>query len=71
MAADALGFREATLHLTDAAIAYGLEAVLPDTLELGFVGYGRGKRARASMSDVQVIRFLESPDRSAIAEWTA
>jgi DNA invertase Pin-like site-specific DNA recombinase len=40
---DARGFREATLRLTDTAIAHGFAAVIPERLELT-VGYGRGER---------------------------
>ncbi len=41
---DALGFREATLHLTDTAIAHGFAAVLPARVTLEIVGNGRGER---------------------------
>jgi len=44
---DAVGFREATLRLTNSAIARGFAAVIPERLE-PTVGYGRGERARAS-----------------------
>ena len=40
---DALGFREATLLLTDTAIAHGFAEVIPERLDLT-VGYGRGER---------------------------
>lgn len=40
---DATGFREATLRLTDTAIAHGFAAVIPERLQLS-VGYGRGER---------------------------
>jgi hypothetical protein len=40
---DARGLREATLRLTDRAIAHGFAAVIPERLELT-VGYGRGER---------------------------
>jgi hypothetical protein len=40
---DAVGFREATLHLSDAAIAHGFAAVVPERLNIT-VGYGRGER---------------------------
>jgi DNA invertase Pin-like site-specific DNA recombinase len=40
---DARGFREATLRLSDTAIAHGFAAVIPERLELT-VGYGRGER---------------------------
>ena len=40
---DALGFREATLRLTEEALAHGFAAVIPDRLDLT-VGYGRGER---------------------------
>jgi hypothetical protein len=35
--------REATLHLSDAAIAHGFAAVVPEWLNIT-VGYGRGER---------------------------
>ena len=40
---DAAGFREATLRLTNSAIAHGFASVIPERLELT-VGYGRGER---------------------------
>ena len=40
---EALGFREATLQLTDTAISHGFAAVIPERLDLT-VGYGRGER---------------------------
>jgi hypothetical protein len=43
---DALGSREATLRLTDTAIAHGFAAVIPERLELT-VGYGRSERSSA------------------------
>jgi hypothetical protein len=42
---DVRGFREATLRLTDTAIAHGFAAVIPERLELT-VGYGRGERSK-------------------------
>jgi DNA invertase Pin-like site-specific DNA recombinase len=42
---EARGFREATLRLTDTAIAHGFAAVIPERLELT-VGYGRGERSK-------------------------
>jgi hypothetical protein len=54
---EARGFLEARLHLTDAAIAHGLGAVIPE--RFGICGNGRGERSRASSSDVQVVRFVE------------
>jgi DNA invertase Pin-like site-specific DNA recombinase len=39
----AQGFREATLRLTETAIAHGFATVIPERLELT-VGYGRGER---------------------------
>ncbi|HWH37099.1 MAG TPA: recombinase family protein [Candidatus Limnocylindrales bacterium] len=41
---EALGFREATVHLTETAARHGLAAVLPSRLELAISGYGRGER---------------------------
>jgi hypothetical protein len=35
--------REATIHPTDAAVAYGFAAAIPDRLDVT-VGYGRGER---------------------------
>ena len=40
---EVLGGREATIHLTDEAVAYGFAAVIPDRLDVT-VGYGRGER---------------------------
>ena len=40
---DVLGGREATIHLTDAAVAHGFAAAIPDLLDVT-VGYGRGER---------------------------
>lgn len=40
---EVLGAREATIHLTDAAVAHGFAAVIPDRLDVT-VGYGRGER---------------------------
>jgi hypothetical protein len=50
---DARGFREATLRLTDTAIAHGFAAVIPERLELT-VGYGRGERTQATPPDLNV-----------------
>jgi hypothetical protein len=33
--------------------------------------FGRGERSRASMSDLQVIRFVEPPNREAETEVSA
>jgi len=43
---EVLGAREATIHLTDAAVAHGFAAAIPDRLDVT-VGYDRGERARA------------------------
>ena len=40
---EVLGGREATIHLTEAALAHGFAAVIPDRLDVT-VGYGRGER---------------------------
>ena len=40
---EVLGAREATIHLTDAAVAHGFAAAIPDRLDVT-VGYGRGER---------------------------
>lgn len=53
---DARGFRELTLHLTEAAIAHGFGAVIPERLDLT-VGYGRGERTGGDGYRV-TIRFL-------------
>jgi hypothetical protein len=42
---DVLGFREATIRLTDSAVAHGFAAAIPERLEVT-VGNGRGERAR-------------------------
>jgi hypothetical protein len=56
------GFREVRLHLTDAAIAHGFGAVLPERLAISVSS--RGERARAAISDVQVIRFVGPSDET-------
>ncbi len=40
---EVLGAREATIHLTDAAVAHGFAAAIPNRLEV-IVGNGRGER---------------------------
>ena len=40
---EVLGGREATIHLTGAAMAHGFAAAIPDRLDVT-VGYGRGER---------------------------
>jgi hypothetical protein len=62
---DVRGFRKAQLHLTDAAIAHGFGAVLPGNF--GISVSGRGERSRTSISDIQVIRFVE-PERCGFAD---
>jgi len=55
---EAKGLREMTLKLTDTAMAHGFGTALPARSEL-IVGYGRGERSRAIMSDVQRrVRFV-------------
>jgi DNA invertase Pin-like site-specific DNA recombinase len=55
---EVLGAREATIHLTDAAVAYGFAAAIPDRLDVT-VGYGRGERNSTVMSDAgAVVRFV-------------
>jgi hypothetical protein len=46
---EALGFREATLRLTDTALAHGFAAIIPERLDLT-VGYGRGERGSPSLT---------------------
>jgi hypothetical protein len=46
------GFREARLHLTDAAIAHGFGAVLPESF--GISVSGRGERGRASLAHLRL-----------------
>jgi hypothetical protein len=53
---DARGFREATLRLSDTAIAHGFATVIPERLDLT-VGYGRGERASA-VETQRSVRFL-------------
>ena len=53
---DFLGFKEANIRLTDLAVAHGFAAAIPDRLTVT-VGYGRGERARASLTQ-QSLRFL-------------
>ena len=50
---EVLGGLEATIHLTDAALAHGFAAAIPDRLDVT-VGYGRGERRQTSMSDPNV-----------------
>jgi hypothetical protein len=40
---DVFGAREATIRLTEVAMAYGFAAAIPDQLDVT-VGYGRGER---------------------------
>lgn len=40
-----MGFREATLRLSDTAVAHGFAAVIPERLDVT-VGYGRGERTQ-------------------------
>ena len=40
---DVFGAREATIRLTEVAMAYGFAAAIPDRLDVT-VGYGRGER---------------------------
>jgi hypothetical protein len=55
---EVLGARQATIHLTDAAVAYGFAAAIPDRLDVT-VGNGRGERNSAVMSDVSTtVRFV-------------
>jgi hypothetical protein len=46
------GFREVRLHLTDAAIAHGFGAVLPESF--GISVDGRGERGSASLTHLRV-----------------
>ena len=64
---DVLGAREATIRPTDAAVAYGFAAAIPDRLDVT-VGYGRGERNCAVMSDAgAVVRFVrDSPSGFAV-----
>jgi len=50
---EVLGGLEATIHLTDAAVAYGFAAVIPDRIEVT-VGNGRGERSQTSTTDLNV-----------------
>jgi hypothetical protein len=56
---DALGFREATLQLTDSAVAHGLASVISSALQLAIVGNARGERSLTATSDVQVITGVD------------
>jgi hypothetical protein len=42
---EVLGAREATIHLTGEAVAYGFAAAIPDRIDVT-VGTGRGERTR-------------------------
>jgi hypothetical protein len=48
---DVRGFRETRLHLTDAAIAHGFGAVLPERLAISVSG--RGERGSASLTHLR------------------
>ena len=50
---EVLGAREATIHLTGEAVAYGFAAAIPDRIDVT-VGNGRGERRQTSMSDLNV-----------------
>jgi hypothetical protein len=50
---DVLGAREATIRLTDSAVAYGFAAAIPDRLDVA-AGYGRGERAGISRTDLSI-----------------
>jgi hypothetical protein len=56
---DARGFREATLLLTDTAIAHGFAEVIPERLDLT-VGYRRGERSSAHTIQLS-IRIEQQP----------
>jgi hypothetical protein len=53
---EVLGAREATIHLTDAAVAHAFAAAIPDRLDVT-VQNGRGERASASLTQ-QSLRFV-------------
>jgi hypothetical protein len=58
---EALGAREATIHLTDAAVAHGFAAAIPDRLDVT-VGSGRGEGARADTpSPILLIPVINVP----------
>ena len=54
-----IGFRGATLRLTETAICHGVPAVIPERLEL-LTGHGRGERSSADALRVMVKITSES-----------
>jgi hypothetical protein len=63
---EVMGGREATIHLTDMAVAHGFAAAIPDRIDVT-VGYGRGERNYTVMSDADtVVRFVS--ERSSAVE---
>jgi hypothetical protein len=64
------GFREARLHLTDAAIAYGFGAVLPESFRISVSG--RGERGRASLAHLRFRpRFVLETRTPEVRVWPA
>lgn len=61
---EVLGARQAPIHLTDAAVAHGFAAAIPDPLDVT-VGNGRGERNRA---DTLRIKVRITTDRVSAAE---
>ncbi len=68
---EALGPPQARLYLCEEAVAQGWATAMSGEFTAQVRRNGRDERSRASSSDVQVIHFVEPPDRSAIDEWTA
>ena len=67
---DVLGAREATIRLTDAAVAYGFAAVIPERLEVT-VGSGRGERDSPSLTHQPppgLLLINKTPPRPAVEE---
>jgi hypothetical protein len=57
---DVLSFREATIRLTDSAVAHGFAAAIPERLEVT-VGNGRGERTRTFTIDQSTQCHLMGP----------
>ncbi len=59
---EVLGGTEATIHLTDQAVAHGFAAAIPDRLDVT-VGYGRGERDSPATTDLPItMRLAEPPE---------
>ena len=66
---DVRGFREVRLHLTDAAIAHGFGAVLPESF--GISVNGRGERGSASLTHLSARPRIRARERDPAVEGVA